>query len=106
MVMSEQTTTITSREMAMPFQFLCGGLTSTNSCTNTQNERAISVASHQPGRGVELQTIKHPYVIVGPQNQHHEHQSAARTASALVSGLHRGIIMPKQKSSFKFLLAC
>lgn len=38
MVMSEQTTTITSREMAMPFQFLCGGLTSTNSCRHTQKQ--------------------------------------------------------------------
>lgn len=38
MVMSEQTTTITSKEIAMPFQFLCGGLTSTYSCKHRKSE--------------------------------------------------------------------
>lgn len=37
--MSEQTTTITSREIAMPFQFLCGGLTSTYSCRHTHKNK-------------------------------------------------------------------
>ncbi len=41
MVMSEQTTTITSREMAMPFQFLCGGLTCTNSCSHTKTNQLV-----------------------------------------------------------------
>lgn len=36
MVMSEQTATMTSREMAMPFQFLWVGLTSTYSCRGTE----------------------------------------------------------------------
>ena len=39
MLMSEHTTTMTSREMAMPFQFLCGGLTSTNSCRQHGKDR-------------------------------------------------------------------
>lgn len=50
MVMSEQTATMTSREMAMPFQFLWVGLTSTYSCRGTET------AGQLPARGKQTTT--------------------------------------------------